>query len=152
MPEIPSDKIRPTVGLNVCKIDANVINLRIWDLGGEESLWSMWPKYYSNANGIIFVIDASNANSVRYSKQIFEDLANQGAFLSIPVLLVANKSDLGNTWNANDIREIFEINDKIPGQLLDCRVETCSCYTGEGIQRGIEWICEYMKTYVNLDQ
>lgn len=34
--------------------------LRIWDIGGQQSLRSLWSKYYSAAHAIVFVVDSTD--------------------------------------------------------------------------------------------
>ncbi|KAF2726110.1 putative ADP-ribosylation factor [Polychaeton citri CBS 116435] len=50
----------PTVGQNVSLIDLPDCYLRIWDVGGQHSLRSLWQSYYSSCHAIVFVIDSSD--------------------------------------------------------------------------------------------
>lgn len=44
-----------------------------WDLGGQERIRSIWSSYYSRTNGIIFVIDSSDAkNEVIAKTELFK--------------------------------------------------------------------------------
>ena len=53
-------KITPTIGLNIAKIEKNNAEYLLWDVGGQTVLRKIWDKYFSEANGLIFVIDGSN--------------------------------------------------------------------------------------------
>lgn len=59
-PGLDADKILPTVGLNVGKLEAMKSALMFWDLGGQTGLRSIWDKYYSDSHAIIYVVDASS--------------------------------------------------------------------------------------------
>jgi ADP-ribosylation factor related protein 1 len=48
-----------TVGLNVGRLEAFRTQLVFWDLGGAASLRGIWDKYYGEAHGIMFVVDAA---------------------------------------------------------------------------------------------
>ena len=59
MPGLDSDKILPTVGLNVAHLDAFGVELLVWDLGGQAGLRSIWDKYFADSHGLIFVVDTA---------------------------------------------------------------------------------------------
>ena len=54
------DKIVPTVGLNIAKIEWKEGEFMFWDLGGQAGLWKLWAKYYEETNGVIFIVDGSD--------------------------------------------------------------------------------------------
>jgi small GTP-binding protein len=110
-PQPPSEeailakRIRPTVGLNVASLcmdlkaaggvpQHHAQEVKLLDLGGQASLRSLWPHYYSGAAGVIFVTEESAspeqlAEDHRLLKMIFASRALAGA----PVAIVANKCD-----------------------------------------------------------
>lgn len=57
---IPLDKIPPTVGLNIGRMDVGKCRVIFWDLGGQVTLRSIWDKYYAEAHGLLFVVDSSD--------------------------------------------------------------------------------------------
>ncbi|CAK4200616.1 unnamed protein product [Aphanomyces euteiches] len=65
---IPLDKIPPTVGLNIAKVDIARTNVIFWDLGGQERLRAIWSKYYSESHGIVFVIDSADEERFEEAK------------------------------------------------------------------------------------
>lgn len=36
----------------------------LWDLGGQKSLQRVWKKYYLDSDGLIFVVDGTNTESL----------------------------------------------------------------------------------------
>ena len=58
-PGLEADKILPTVGLNVARLEAFRVQLMIWDLGGQTGLRSIWDKYYADSHALVFVVDAA---------------------------------------------------------------------------------------------
>lgn len=96
-------RISPTVGLNIAKLDQRGGEFVFWDVGGQDVLRKIWEKYFSEANGLIFVIDGSDEirfNEVRETlAQVFarddsEEGKESSAFDSLPVLFLLNKNDL----------------------------------------------------------
>eukprot|EP00906_Rhabdomonas_costata_P035929 RCo050459 len=53
------DKITPTVGLNIGRVELSGCRLLVWDLGGQANLRRIWEKYYGETDALCFVIDAS---------------------------------------------------------------------------------------------
>lgn len=53
----PSKPTVPTVGQNVATITLDDMYLKIWDVGGQHALRSMWTSYYSVCHAIVFVVD-----------------------------------------------------------------------------------------------
>jgi ADP-ribosylation factor related protein 1 len=60
------DKIPPTVGLNIAKIERRCGEFTLWDVGGQSVLRKLWDKYYGEADCLIFVIDG--ADSIRFEE------------------------------------------------------------------------------------
>ncbi|CAH1760100.1 10007_t:CDS:2 [Entrophospora sp. SA101] len=101
------DKIAPTVGLNIGKIDINRSRLIFWDLGGQEELHNIWEKYYSECHGIIFVVDSIDKKRIERCKEIFEKIITNDEVEGVPVLMLANKQDIPNALKVEEIKEIF---------------------------------------------
>ena len=74
---ISIDKISPTVGLGVGRVDiGRTTRLVFWDLGGQRDLHRLWPEYYTQAHGIVFVVDASDRDRLRESMQAFDNMGS----------------------------------------------------------------------------
>ncbi|KDO60040.1 hypothetical protein CISIN_1g028776mg [Citrus sinensis] len=65
---LPPDRIVPTVGLNIGRIEVSNSKLVFWDLGGQPGLRSIWEKYYEEAHAVVFVIDAACPSRFEDSK------------------------------------------------------------------------------------
>ena len=56
------------------------VNIKVFDLAGQEKMRNVWKYYYSSTDGIIFVIDASNKDRVLEAKdELSRVLANEDA-------------------------------------------------------------------------
>ncbi|KAK9276566.1 hypothetical protein L1049_006101 [Liquidambar formosana] len=55
---LPPERIVPTVGLNIGRIEASQAKPVFWYLGGQSGLRTIWEKYYEEAHAVIYVIDA----------------------------------------------------------------------------------------------
>lgn len=50
----------PTIGMNTEDIKIRNVNIKVFDLAGQEKMRNVWKYYYSSIDGIIFVLDASH--------------------------------------------------------------------------------------------
>ena len=90
------EKIPPTVGLNLAKIEKRRAEFTFWDVGGQMVLRKIWDKYFSECNGLIFMIDGSDADRLKEVKSTVNRLYNAEAptdLVDLPVLFLLNKKD-----------------------------------------------------------
>lgn len=91
MPGLEWDKILPTVGLNVGRIDAHGCLLIFWDLGGQVGLRTIWDKYYDEAHAVVYVVDAADADRLETAKAALDTALGHRDLVSAPLLVLANK-------------------------------------------------------------
>lgn len=121
------DVITPTVGLNLAETRVFNVSAYFWDLGGQESLRSLWTKYYEEAHGILFVIDLADESrfseaieclrSVMLSPEFQEDSSDPDAEprAMIPIVVWLNKEDsLTEEAGAEGRQRIFEAIESLP--------------------------------------
>lgn len=61
-------KTVPTVGQNVSTITLPDMYLKLWDVGGQQTLRKLWQSYYRSAHAIIFVLDSTDLGDADISK------------------------------------------------------------------------------------
>ncbi|KAL1920418.1 uncharacterized protein VTP21DRAFT_795 [Calcarisporiella thermophila] len=139
VPGLPPEKIAPTVGLNIGKIDISRARLNFWDLGGQQELHSIWEKYYSECHAIVFVVDSTDKARIEECKNTFEKIITNEEVEGVPVLMLANKQDLPSALRVEEIKEIFN---KIALKLgaRDSRVLAVSALEGNGVKDAVEWL------------
>ncbi|KAJ1980545.1 ADP-ribosylation factor protein 3 [Dimargaris verticillata] len=142
------DKIGPTVGLNIGKIDIERSRLKLWDLGGQRDLHSIWERYYPEAHGIIFVIDATDRARLDECQKTFEKIMMRDEVEGVPVLMLANKQDLPAAMAVEEIKETFN---KIASGLgaRDSKAMPVSALAGDGVRDAVEWL--YTRLQYNRD-
>lgn len=132
------DKITSTVGLNVAKLKVKGERLLIWDLGGTKSLRSIWDRYISEAEAIIWVIDTSDPTRFQDSKECLHKVMSQSHLRHSPLLVFANKQDLENAIDPVKISLALDLLSDAE-ERPQC-VQPCSAKTGKGITEGIDWL------------
>ncbi len=85
----------PTIGVNTEDITIKNVNIKVFDLAGQEKMRSVWKYYFSSIDGIVFVVDASGdpAKLSDARDELVSVLANDEA-KRIPIMVFANKQDL----------------------------------------------------------
>ncbi|KAG0175451.1 hypothetical protein DFQ28_009163 [Apophysomyces sp. BC1034] len=130
VPGLPPERIAPTVGLNIGKVDVKSTRINFWDLGGQRDLQTLWEKYYSECHGIVFVVDSTDGKRLEECKDTFETMITSDLVEGIPVLMLANKQDVPDAMRVEDIKEVFN---KIAVKLgaRDSRVLPVSALEGD---------------------
>ncbi|KAJ3412840.1 phosphatidylcholine and lysophosphatidylcholine phospholipase [Chytridiales sp. JEL 0842] len=104
---LPPEKINPTVGLNIGRVDLGKTRINFWDLGGQRDLQRLWNKYYNDAHAVVFVIDATDMERIEEVKRILNEVIEEDALEGLPLLLLANKSDQPGALSEAEIKESF---------------------------------------------
>ncbi|RKO88863.1 ADP-ribosylation factor family-domain-containing protein [Blyttiomyces helicus] len=139
VPGLAPEKIAPTVGLNIGKVDISNARVNFWDLGGQRELHSIWEKYYSECHAILFVIDATDKERLDEVKQTFESVISSDEIEGVPVLMLANKQDVPSSLKVHDIKETFnQIALKLGAR--DSKVLPVSALRGEGVREAVDWL------------
>ncbi|KAF7729144.1 ADP-ribosylation factor protein 3 [Apophysomyces ossiformis] len=107
VPGLPPERIAPTVGLNIGKVDVKSTRINFWDLGGQKDLQTLWEKYYSECHGIVFVVDSTDSERLEECKNTFETMITSDLVEGIPVLMLANKQDVPDALRVEEIKEVF---------------------------------------------
>lgn len=132
---------QPTIGSNVEEISHNNVKFQAWDLGGQETMRSVWDVYYINTDGIIFVIDSADLDNYEESKNEFHKLLKNEDLKSATILIYANKQDLDTAKPVNELINIYGL-DKVKNHLW--HVQPCSAKTGEGLMAGLKWLSDQL--------
>ncbi|ORX57822.1 ARF/SAR protein [Piromyces finnis] len=144
IPGLAPEKIAPTVGLNVGKIEYENSKINFWDLGGQKELQKLWKEYYNECHGIAFIVDSVDVERIEECKQTFENIISDDTIEGVPVLMLANKQDNPNALKVEEIKESFN---KIAMYIgaRDSTVLPISALTGKGVKEAIEWLILRMK-------
>ncbi|KAH8074671.1 GTP binding protein [Aureococcus anophagefferens] len=94
--------------------------LNVWDIGGQKSIRPYWRNYFDQTDALVYVDEAKLSE--------------------IPVLCFANKCDLMNAMEEEEIEE--NVNPVLKGRNF--KIQKCSAKTGVGLQDGMEWLVDQL--------
>lgn len=141
---LASEKIRPTVGLNVAKFEAFNTSLIFWDLGGASNLRSLWEKYYSEAHGVIFMIDASQKKRFEEAKSTLDRVLASRDLSNCPLLILCNKTDVQGAEKTDEVLESLGLKTMGPAQPFNI-LPVCAM-DGNGVKESVQWLVQTIKT------
>ena len=137
----PASKIPPTVGLNIGRMQVNRAKLILWDLGGQATLRGIWEKYYAEAHGLIYVVDASDPDRFEESRAVLQQLLNHPDLTGIPLLVFANKQDTPGAVSPQEIEAFFGLQQTLSSSQPR-KVVGAAALTGDGLQESLVWLVE----------
>jgi small GTP-binding protein len=123
----------PTMGLNITQkifdIDMNIVELVLWDIGGQTKFELVRQKFYEGVSIILVMFDLSNAlsfaNAPKWYKDIQSYIINNQALKGY---LIGNKTDLVRK------RIVNEVDAKNLAYALDLEYLEISALTGNNVE------------------
>ena len=79
----------------------------------------MWERYCRDVNAILFVVDAADRESMSAAKEELHALLANKSLGGIPLLVLANKSDLKDKQTVDEVIEALDLK-KIVHRELSC--------------------------------
>jgi len=136
----------PTIGFNVETVEYKNINFTVWDVGGQEKIRPLWRYYYSNVDGIIFVVDSSDRDRMDdangYDDNAQEELHRMLAedeLRDAVLLVMANKQDMANALGVREITNRLQLN-RLKNR--EWYIQGTSAQTGDGLYEALDWLSE----------
>eukprot|EP01084_Bolivina_argentea_P272349 463692_1 len=112
-----------------------------WDTGGQEKIRPIYRHYYPGLDGIIYMIDSNDRQRIEEAgyelHRILCDMLPKHH--TTPILILANKQDLPNSMNVNEISNKLQLN------MIRHRkwhIQATCAKTGEGLFEGLDWLSE----------
>ena len=135
----------PTIGFNVESVCHRNINFTVWDVGGQDKIRPLWRHYYHNTQGVIFVVDSNDRDRIddskdyEYSaKEELQRLLAEDELRNAVLLVLANKQDLPQAMNAQEVTERLGLNSLSGSRKF--KVQPTSAPSGDGLCEGLDWL------------
>jgi ADP-ribosylation factor 1/2 len=138
----------PTIGLNVETVSLchGLLNVRSWDVGGEDQIRGVWRHIFLGAKYLIFVVDANDVNRIQESRMELSKILIMPELIDVPLLVLANKQDFPNALSAEDIANRMEIAKLCNEQGRVFHIQPCCALTRVGIDEAFEWLINNLDT------
>merc|ERR1712195_349681 len=86
----------PTIGFNVETVEYKNIAFTVWDVGGQDKIRPLWRHYYTNTEGIIFVVDSNDRDRVDEARDELNRMLSEDELL-MPSFLYSRTSKICHT-------------------------------------------------------
>ena len=111
------------------------------DLGSQSMLYHLWPSYYREATGLIFVIDAGASDfELEVNRKLLREMLGDSRLSKKPLLVVLNKID--QSWAKTEATIVKRLGLSDIAADRKWRVISICAVTGEGLRNGnyFEWL------------
>jgi len=96
----------PTIGFNCEEVQFKNLNFQVWDLGGQDKIRILWQHYFSNCDGIIFVVDSNDPERIDLAKEeLYKLVSNEDLNSAASILVLANKQDIAGAMTIPEITD-----------------------------------------------
>mmetsp|Transcript_46063 Transcript_46063/g.108566 ORF Transcript_46063/g.108566 Transcript_46063/m.108566 type:complete len:184 (-) Transcript_46063:82-633(-) len=128
----------PTIGFNVEEVKYKNLTMRVWDIGGQDRIRSLWRHYFRGTDGLIFVVDSNDPDRLSEAREELQKLLFEDELRNTSVLIYANKQDLPRALGPAQIAE------KLGLATLRHKwhIQGASAQTGEGLYEGLNWLAD----------
>nr|ANM86091.1 ADP-ribosylation factor 1 [Stygiella incarcerata] len=133
----------PTIGFNVETVEYKNINFTVWDVGGQDKIRPLWRHYYSNTQGLIFVVDSNDRDRISDAHDELHRMLSEDELRDAVLLVFANKQDLPHAMSVPEIR------DKLGLPSIRNRkwfIQSSCATTGDGLYEGLDWLSQNINT------
>ncbi|XP_017287018.1 ADP-ribosylation factor 1 [Kryptolebias marmoratus] len=126
----------PTVGFNVETVEYKNISFTVWDVGGQTIIRPLWRHYYTNTQGLIFVVDSNDPERIKEAADELHMMLEEDELRGVSVLVFANKQDLPRAMSVSDISEALGLS----GAPQPWFVQASCAVSGAGLVEGLDWL------------
>ncbi|MCG3254364.1 MAG: GTP-binding protein, partial [Candidatus Heimdallarchaeota archaeon] len=132
---------KPTFGVNIEVYRYRTLEFVVWDLGGHAPIRkTLWKKFVTKAQVIVFVVDAADKKRFNLAKDVFYD-SLENTEPNAPILFLANKSDKEDAASSVEVMEALELQ-KMTRSDRAFNMFRCSALTGEGLFNAWDWLVD----------
>ncbi|KAE9551307.1 hypothetical protein FO519_005487 [Halicephalobus sp. NKZ332] len=154
-PMVDPNRIWPTVGMNIGKIDHTKIQLNFWDVGGQSDLQVLWEKYISECHAIIFIVDGSNEERLIESEEAFRKVVAFERVRELPLLILLNKCEKQISEGPELLRLRQEFAESRNGDVsteeaAELAIMSISALQGSNVEKAVKWLAEAVKRRYNV--
>jgi len=127
----------PTIGFNVETVEYKNISFTVWDVGGQDKIRLLWRHYYTNTQGLIYVVDSNDRERIEENREELHKMLAEEELRDAVLLVFANKQDLPGALTCP------EITDKLGLHTIRGRtwfIQSTCAVRGDGLYEGLDWL------------
>lgn len=127
----------PTLGFNVEAVKVGNLDIKMWDLGGQDTYRALWHHYFDQTDGIAFVVDSSDRERFEQVREELHALMSHKELVGKPFLILANKQDLPLAVKKKELISLLQL-DAVKSS--EWHVIECSATNNTRAKIGFQWL------------
>jgi len=127
----------PTIGFNVETVEYKNISFTVWDVGGQDKIRPLWRHYYTNTQGIIFVVDSNDRERLNEAKDELERMLLEDDLRDAILLIFCNKMDLPDALPPSGVAEQLNLHNM---RTRKWHLQSTCATSGDGLYEGLDWL------------
>lgn len=135
----PLDQITPTVGFQVEIFPKHSVQFSVFDMSGQGRYRDLWPFFFKDSYGVIFVIDSSDLKRISIVREEVQLLTRHRDLRTKPFLFICNKQDLPDVMSVEQCVELLGLQD----EQIEWNIVPTKAIENEGIQEAFGWILDH---------
>ena len=144
---------RPTYHPNVEDLELGGIKLKTIDMGGHVDARRLWKDYFTNVDGVIFIVDAAHEARLDEAKAELDMLLQIEELSKTPFAILGNKIDLPKAIPEEELKRRMGLTGLTTGKApktADKRVRPievfmCSVVKQVGYGDAFRWMSQYLQ-------
>ncbi|KAH9922821.1 Arl8a protein [Epithele typhae] len=132
-----SEDVVPTVAFNLRKITKGNVTLKIWDVAGQPRYRSIWERYCSGVDAVVFVVDSVDKEKFETARFELHQLLAQPSLHGVPLLVLGNKNDIEGHAPVQELIKALQL-DKITDRPVSCY--SCSMKSQHNLDIVLQWL------------
>ncbi|GAB5353348.1 hypothetical protein AAMO2058_000029300 [Amorphochlora amoebiformis] len=132
----------PTMGFNTEAIAYKNYEFRIWDVGGQDRIRTLWDYHLDGARVVIFVVDSADRARLPKARMELHRLMKDERLKQAHLLVYANKQDQANAISAKNLATQLNL------EAIRNRswyLQGSCARTGEGLYEGLDWLVSELR-------
>tara|TARA_B110000003_G_C16521073_1_gene485038 strand:+ start:223 stop:798 length:576 start_codon:yes stop_codon:yes gene_type:complete len=131
----------PTIGFNVESVKVGKLDIKMWDIGGQDRFRALWPHYFGQTDGIAFVVDSCDRDRFETVRTELHGLISHKDLAGKPFLVLANKQDLPNAAGKSELTKLLQLN---AIQSSEWHIVECCAVQNDRAKLGFQWLANHI--------
>jgi len=131
----------PTIGFNVEEVEIANVKIQMFDIGGQDAIRALWPHYYQQCHGIVFVVDSNDHERFQLARDELHATMSHIDNVGKPLVVLANKQDLPYATSKEKLTTALNL-DTISSS--EWYIIECSATTNQQARIGFEWLANHV--------
>ena len=110
---------------------------------GHKGVRRLWKKYYSAADGVVFMVDSGDTKRLPEARAMLKELLDDKDLADTPIAILANKSEKKTALKVPALREGLGL-PKLYDADRKIKIFRTSVSKGYGYEDGFRWIADHL--------